>query len=84
MKPDPEKIKIHAIEAKNLRDNPAFERAVLGARKHCLEQLAAIHPLDTEQIRTIQALIRAIDMLAEMIADEIIRGSEPRKLGAVA
>ena len=80
-KPDLEKIKLHAIEARNLRDNPAFERAILGAKKYCLDALATVDPLDTEEIRTIQANIRAIDLLAEMIANEIIRGSEPRQIG---
>ena len=75
-----EQQKIHSAEAQQLRENPAFERAVLAARKRLLDSLAVLDPLETEKIRTIQAQIRAIDLLAEFIADEIIRGMEPRKL----
>lgn len=81
MREDPEQARIHAAEAKDLRDSPPFQRAVLGARKRYLEQLATVSPLDTEQLRTIQANIRAIDLLAEMLADEIIRGTPPRQVG---
>jgi hypothetical protein len=74
--------KIRSAEAEMLRENPAFQRAVLGARKRCLEQLTEIDPNGSLQIIKIQAQIRAIDNLAEFLADEIIRGTEPRQVAA--
>jgi hypothetical protein len=74
--------KIRSAEASQLRDNPAFQRAVLGAKKRCLEQLADVDPHGVDTIRAIQAQIRAIDNLAEFIADEITRGLEPRHVAA--
>ena len=73
--------KIQSAEAQQLRDYPAFQRAVLAARRRLLEHLADVDPLETENIRTTQAQIRAIDLLAEMLADEIIRGTELRQVG---
>jgi hypothetical protein len=71
---------IAAAEAKQLRDDPAFGRAVLAVKQRLLVELSTVDPLDTEKIRSNQASIRAIDLLAEMIANEIIRGSEQRQL----
>ena len=81
VKRDPEQDKIHAAEAKQLRDTPAFQRAMLAAKQRCYAELAEVNPLYTEDIRVIQANIRAIDLLAEMLADEIIRGTPPRQIG---
>lgn len=78
MRPDKEQARIHRAEAEQLRQDPAFQRAVLDTRKFCLEQMATVDPLDTEKIRKIQATIFAIDMLSETLADTIIRGHEPR------
>jgi hypothetical protein len=73
-------LKIKAAEAQQLRDNPAFQRSVLNARQRLLASLAVIDPLETQSIIQIQAQIRAIDLLAEMLADEIIRGTELRQV----
>ena len=81
MRTDPEQARIHAAEAKDLRESPAFQRAVLGGKQRLLLKLADTDPLDTEQLRTIQANIRALDLISEMLADEIIRGTPPRQVG---
>ena len=77
---DPEQIAIHAAEARGLRDNPAFQRAMFAARQRWLEELAVADPLDTEKLRTLQANLKAIHALDAMIADEIIRGMSPRQV----
>ena len=81
---DIEQVRLHAAEARQLRDNPAFQRAVTSARQRLLEQLLEVDPRDPEALRKIQANVHAIDMLAEMIADEMIRGMSRRDIGIVA
>ena len=81
MKPNLEKLKIHAAEARSLRDDPAFQRAVLEHQAALLPEPGQRPSAQHQQLRTTQALIRAIDLMAEMIADEIMRGTEPRQIG---
>ena len=81
VKRDPEQDKIHAAEARQLRDTPSFQRAMFAARQRWLEELAITDPLDTEKLRTLQANLKAIQALDGMLADEIIRGTQPRQIG---
>ena len=67
-----------AAEANRLREDPAFQSAVLGVRKQALEALTNVDPTSTDEIRTLQARVRAIDLLATEIAAAIIRGTPQR------
>lgn len=69
---------VAAAEANRLREDPAFQAAVLGARKQALEALISVEPTNAEEIRTLQARVRAIDLLATELAAAIIRGTPQR------
>lgn len=72
----------HALAADRLRQDPAFQRAIIALRKEALEALVSADPDDAQTIRTHQANIRAIDNLCGEIAMTILRA--PRKSEAVA
>lgn len=74
---------IAAVDAERLRQDPAFQRAVLDARKAALEELAVIDASDTEAIRTAQAKVKAISALTTALASTIIRGTPQRQNPAV-
>lgn len=78
----PEQLAIAAAEADRLRQDPAFQRAVLSLRADAVNALVSVDPTDVETIRTKQAEIRAIDGLCQEIANAILRA--PRKPMAVA
>lgn len=71
--------KIAAVDAERLRQDPAFQRAVLTIRKNALEALVKIDPVKVDEIRNTQAQIRAIDNLCTELADTIIRGTPQTK-----
>lgn len=70
---------IAAVDAERLRQDTAFQRAVTTIRKSALEALANVDPAQADEIRTIQAQIRAIDNLCTEIAATIIRGTPQRQ-----
>lgn len=70
---------IAAAEANRLRLDPAFQSAVLTIRKDAMEELAKAEATNVDLIRTLQARIRAIDLLATEIANAILRGTPQRK-----
>lgn len=70
---------IAAAEADRLRQDPAFQGAVIAIRKEALEELASVDSTDVESIRTLQARVRAIDLLATEIGRIILRGTPQRK-----
>ncbi len=74
---------IDAENADRLRQDPAFQKAVLDARKAALEELAVIDASDVEAIRTAQAKVRAISALSTALANTIIRGTPQRANPAV-
>lgn len=78
-----DKDRIAAVEANRLREDPAFQAAVLSSRRQTLEALSTVDPSDIEQIRTLQARVKAIDLLATELAAAIIRGT-PQRETAVA
>lgn len=70
---------IAAVDAERLRQDPAFQRAVLTIRKNALEMLAQVDPTQTDAIRNAQAQIRAVDHLCTELRDTIIRGTPQTK-----
>lgn len=75
-------LELAAAEAERLRIDPAFQQAVTDLRKQAVERLVAADASNTDEIRTIQAEIKAIDGLCGQIAGAILRA--PRKPMAVA
>ena len=71
----------HAVAADRLRQDPAFQRAVLAMRKDAVERLILADASDANAITTHQAYIKAIDNLCEEIAMTIMRA--PRETAAV-
>ncbi len=71
--------KVAAVDAERVRQDPAFRKAVLAIRKNALEALANVDPVQADEIRTLQAQVRAIDSLCTELADTIIRGTPQRQ-----
>lgn len=71
--------KVAAVDAERVRQDPAFQKAVLAIRKKALETLANVDATKVDEIRTLQAQIRAIDSLCTELADTIIRGTPQRQ-----
>lgn len=76
-----DELEQEAVEAEQLRTDPAFQRAILAIRKEAVEALIGCDATDADAIREKQALIRAIDGLCGEIANAILRS--PRKTLAV-
>lgn len=64
-----------ALAADRLRQEPAFQQAVLALRKEAIEALVTVDPTDTEAVRTHQSVVKAIDGLCGQIAGMILRAT---------
>lgn len=73
MKQTPEELAAMADEANRLKNEPAFQRAVLSMHRENVAQLIACDPTSTEEIRRLQANIRAVEGLTASLAAEILR-----------
>lgn len=71
--------KVAAVDAERVRQDPAFQKAVLAIRKNALEALASVDPTQADEIRTLQARVWAIDNLCTELAATIIRGTPQRQ-----
>ena len=67
------------LEADRLRNEPAFQAAVLAIRQKALEALATINPVNIDEMRDAQATVRAIDGLTTEIANTILRWKASRQ-----
>lgn len=72
-----------ALAADRLRQEPAFQEAVIALRKDALDALVKVDPTDIEAVRTHQSMVKAIDGLCGELADMILRAN-PRKGPTVA
>lgn len=72
-KQDLENIRLAYLEAERLRNEPAFQAAMIQLRKEALEALVSADPTNADDIRDAQATVRAIDGLATKIGNEILR-----------
>lgn len=70
---------IRAENLKNIIQEPAFQHALKIARQKALERLVTIKPSDIEQITEAQATVRAVDLLATTIAEQIIIGTPQKR-----
>lgn len=73
---------VAAAEADRLRQDPAFQEAVLAYRRREIELLIKADATDADAIRTHQANIRAVDGICAELALAI--AAAPRKPMAVA
>jgi hypothetical protein len=71
--------KVAAIDADRVRQDPAFQKAVLAIRKKAMEALILVEPTNTDEIRTLQARVWAIDNLCTELAATILRGTPQRQ-----
>lgn len=76
-----QEMRDHAIAADRLRQDPAFQRAIIAMRKDAVEALIKADANDAQAIMTHQANIKAIDNLCGEIAMTILRA--PRETTAV-
>jgi hypothetical protein len=65
---------IRAEEARQLLQNPMFERAFADTRAACLEALVASKRADTEGFRDIHRMIECLDRVKRCIAKHIDTG----------
>ncbi|UXN74494.1 hypothetical protein N8D56_04970 [Devosia sp. A8/3-2] len=72
-KQDPQELRTAFLEAERLRNEPAFQAAMIQLRKEALEELVAADPTNPDDIREAQATVRAIDGLATKIGNAILR-----------